>query len=875
MKEQPTYRPPRWAERLLEWYCRPELLEDLQGDLIEYFNRNVQEKGIRAARLVFVVDVIKFFRPYTVKQPKISHPMHNLTVLRNYFKSAARSLGKNKLFSTINILGMAISMSVGLLLIAFVADLKHFDAFHAGYDRIYRVINTWREPGEEPGQFASTSILAGKRIRESAPGIEEAVIINRGFNRDLSVEGKKLPIKGLWASENFFRVFSFELLSGNPETALKTPYSIVLSETAARKLFNSADATGKTVDIDTTRYTVTGVVRDPPRNSHIQFEMLGSLITMDNRMQAAQDKHWLSWTNMWNNYVYLLLPEQGDPEAVQRQLQVIADQENKPGDKVTIDMHLQPLSKVVIGPSLSNELGFHIQELLILVLTGLAFVVIVSACFNYTNLSVARALRRSREVGIRKVVGASRGQVFLQFLVESVLIATLAVVFGYLMFLVIRPGFLGIDAHFSDHVTLRPALQTYLYFVFLAVGVGILAGIFPALFFSRIDPVKVIKDISQLKLFRHVNVRKVLITFQFALSICFMVAVGIGYKQYSYSLNFDLGFNTHNILNINMQGNSPELLKREVGELPEVTGISASMMIPSVGETYSATVKYQDPMDSTYLYFNNVDENYIPLHEHELIAGRNFRPAVADSTDDREIIVNEKTLQRFGLGSPLEAVGKELAIEGEKVQIIGVIRDFHHGKLDEPIRYFAFRRNPEQLRYLNLQIASADMPATVSRLQAAWKKIDAVHPFEARFYDEEIQRAYAELSAIIKIIGFLAFLAISIASLGLLGMVVFTTETRLKEISIRKVLGATEGRLIFLLSRGFLYLLIAAGAVAIPLTWLLFDRVLFADIVYRAPIGFIELFSGALAVIGIALLAISSQTIRVARANPAETLGRE
>ncbi len=167
------------------------------------------------------------------------------------------------------------------------------------------------------------------------------------------------------------------------------------------------------------------------------------------------------------------------------------------------------------------------------------------------------------------------------------------------------------------------------------------------------------------------------------------------------------------------------------------------------------------------------------------------------------------------------------------------------------------------------------MPATVSRLQAAWKKIDAVHPFEARFYDEEIQRAYAELSAIIKIIGFLAFLAISIASLGLLGMVVFTTETRLKEISIRKVLGATEGRLIFLLSRGFLYLLIAAGAVAIPLTWLLFDQVLFADIVYRAPIGFIELFSGALAVIGIALLAISSQTIRVARANPAETLGRE
>lgn len=873
MKKKPT--PPRWADRFLEWYCRPDLLEDLQGDLREYFGRNLTAHGERRARLIYIIDVIKFFRGYTVRSPKYTYPMNHLTIIQNYFKTSFRNLAKNKLFSVINIIGLAISMSVGLLLITFVTELKNFDTFHANYDRIYRVNNTYHAPGEEPDYYASTSILAGRKIETTLSGVEDLVIINRAFQRDLVVGEKTLAIKGLWASDGFFRVFSFDLLSGNAESALNAPYTLVLTETSALKLFGRISVIGEVVSIEDENYTITGVMKDPPTNSHIQFEMLGSLITQENKMQAAQNSQWLNWSFMWSNYVYLLLPEGANVESVQEGLTQIALKENTQLGKTKINLSLQPLSEVVISKPLSNQLGFNFGTLFIWILSGLAFVVILSACFNYTNLSIARALRRSKEVGIRKVVGASRSQVFLQFVTESILIALLSLLFSYLVFLLIRPGFLTIEPKFLSRIFLRPTAGDFFYFTLLAMMIGLLAGFFPALFFSRIDPVKVIKDVSKLRLFKHINVRKGLITFQYILSICFIVAVSIGYKQYKYSLNFDLGFDTENILNIDLQGNAPDILKQELDQLPDVTDISASMMVLSVGDTYSSTIKYEDPLDSTHIFHNSIDENYLSLHDHELIAGENFRALSTEEKEESEVIVNEKTLERFKLGTPADAIGKELTISGKRMQIIGVVKDFHHSTLYNEIRYFAFRNDPSVHRVLNLKIASADIGVTMNRLQAVWKKIDPVHPFKARFYDEDIQEAYSETTGMIKIIGFLALLAISIASFGLLGMVVFTTETRVKEISIRKVLGATERGLFFMLSRGFISLLIIASLIAIPITYYLFDQLVFAEIVYRAPVGPLELLLSAGIVIVIALLAISSQTIRVARANPAETLGVE
>lgn len=867
--------PPRWVQRLLELYCRPELLEDLAGDLEEHFNRNLQTKGAAKAKLVYWIDVIKFIRLYTIKKPQPKSAM-NANMFQNYFKTSVRNLSKNKLFSTINVVGLAISMSVALLLIAFIVELRSFDKQHDNYDRIYRVINTnqYLNDGEE--WYASTSIQAGKKIMEEVSGIDAVVILRNGFSNDLKTQGKTLPLEGLWASEGFFDVFSFDVLSGNPGTALTQPHSIVLTESAANKLFDQTDAAGKLVNIDTVTYTITAVIKDPPPNAHFKFEMLGSFATIDNRMINRNDERWLRWNNMWSNYVYLLLPEHAQLDVIQASLDKISSEQNETiASHTKIFMHLQPLSEVVISRDLSNNIGFNYEKKVIWILTALAFIVIVSACFNYTNLSVARALRRSREVGIRKVVGASSRQVFTQFVFEAILIALLSLVFSLGLFTLIKPGFLSLDRSLQSVVRLGLDWDVVLWFIVLAIGVGVMAGFFPALFFAKINSAKVLKDLSSVKLFRNLNMRKVLIVFQYTLSLMFIIAVTIGYKQYKYSLAFDLGFRTENVLNVELQGNKPEAVTTKLRELPEVAGVSKSLMIPSVGTTYSDKIKFTDPLDSTYIYYNVVDENYLALHDHKLIAGRNFTPALAEDAEETEIIVNEETLKRFNIGTPESAIGQELAVGDKKLKIVGVLKDFHYSKVSAPIKSFGFRYSPSGFDYVNIKVSTQDIQGFMTKLDAAWKSVDDVHPIQAQFYDDKIQEAYGELSGMVKIIGFLAFLAISIASLGLLGMVVFTTETRIKEVGIRKALGASDQSLLILLSRNFVWLLAISAALAVPSTYYLFDQVLFAEMAYRATIGWFELFSGIIVVFGIALMAISSQTFKVVRTNPATVLRSE
>ncbi len=874
MQQPKTPQPPQWADRLLEWYCKPELLEDLQGDLHECFQRNRLAKGLRKARLIYVIDVVKFIRPYTTRSPVKYSSMNHPNLIRHYLKAGLRGLAKSKLFTSINVLGMAISMSVGLLLIAYLSELRSFDRFHDNYSSIFRVISSQTtERGIQ--DYASTSPLAGQRIADGTPGVEQLVTIQRSFNRDVGHQGKILPLRGLWASANFFDLFSFDLIAGNAASALKAPYSLVLSQSAAEKLFQRTEVVGEAVVIGDEAYTITAIVKDPPMNSHLDFEMLGALSSVEQRMSTEQLAAWQSWTNIWDSYVYVRVDKNASPKTVQTSLDRISDRENKMDENNKVQLKLQPLSEVVISQNLSNHVGYHVDKAFLWFLGILALVVMLSACFNHTNLSIARALRRSKEVGVRKVVGASRGQVFTQFLVEAVIMALLALGFSFVLFLWIRPHFLNIEPAFFARISLHPTLSTYLYFVALAVSIGLASGFLPALFFSKISPAKVIKDISKLRLFRHVSLRKALITFQYVLSICFMVAISLVYHQYRYFLSYDLGFNTENILNIELQGNNYQLLKREFEQLSDVTDISASKLVPSVGDTYSTSVKLPGALDSTYIHYNVIDEQYISLHEHELIAGKNFSPLSSENPEESTIIANEKALAFFELGRPTEAIGKELIINGKRMQIVGVVKDFHNSTLRDPIRRFVFRRDPEQLQVINLKLATADLGVTMDRLKAIWAKVDPVHPFQASFFDESIENAYNEYTAMIKIIGFLAILAITIASFGLLGMVVFTTETRFKEISIRKIMGATESGLVMLLSRSFLSLLLIAAVIGLPLTYFLFDQLVFSEVAVRAPIGPFNLLPGVLAVISIALLAISSQTIRVAKANPVDALRNE
>lgn len=871
-------QPPRWAQRLLRWYCRPDLLEDLQGDLNEYFERNLNTKSARKARLIYCLDVLKFFRFYTVRKPDFINLFIHWIMIGSYLKTSRRSLVRNKLFSFINIFGLAVSMSVGLLVIAFVSDLRSYDDFHEKKDRIYRVISTYQTPEQPSMDLASTSVKVGQKIREGIAGVEDVAILRNGFGGDATVGETTLPLDGLWADNSFFKIFTFHLLEGDPATALKEPYSLVLTEKAAKKLFGDVDPLGKSVRMDTLTYKVTGLLNDVPKLSHLQFDALASFSTMDAHF-GRKDRNFYSWENIWQNYVYIVLPPNKEPQTVQATLDKLNRQENArmAGRKVTISVSLQPLKEVALGRKLSNSIGPTMMPIVVWVLGGLAFVIILSACFNYTNLSIARSLRRSREVGVRKIIGALRSHVMGQFMAESVIIAMLALVFSFAMFLFLRTEFLSLSPFIEKVVSLRLSAQLILCFIVLATLVGLAAGFLPALFLSRINPVQVLKDVSGMKLFRHVTMRKALIVMQYTFSLMFIATTLIGYKQYRGFLTFDLGYKTENILNIQLQGNKGDILAKELTEIPAVREISRSMMITGLGSIFGTSMKYKNLQDSGRVWLNLVDEHYLPVHQHKLVAGTNFtiRPKKGEES---EIIVNEQVLKRFNIAkrNPVKALGEQVVIDNKKLTIVGVLKDFHYGTVENKIEPVAFRYSADEPGgVLNVKISSTDLPATMERVETAWRKIDKLHPLDAKFYDDQIEEAYSQFSVMIKVIGFITFLAICIASLGLFGMVVFTTETRLKEISIRKVLGASESGLLYLLSKGFLLLLVIATLVALPATYIFFEKVVLVNFAYHQPIGVGELVSSVLIVMLLAFLLIGSQTLKAARKNPAHVLKSE
>lgn len=791
-------------------------------------------------------------------------------MIGSYLKTSSRTLVRNKLFSAINIVGLAVSMSVGLLVISLIHDFTSYDDFHTNHDKIFRVITNDRNDERGEITLASTSAKAGLRLKESTTGIDEVTILRRGFSGEANIGERKLPLNGIWADENFLNVFSFPLIRGNARTALREPNSIVMTEASAKKLFGDREALGRPVLFDSVEYIVTGILKDIPKLSHLRFESVVSFATLA-QGGTDSDGDIFDWGNIYMNYVYFTLNDDGSRSSLEATLAKISDEENKVLKGREINLGVESLNEVVLGKNIGNPIGPTMNIIAVYVLIGLAVIIIVSACFNYTNLSIARSLRRSKEVGIRKVVGARKGNVVTQFIVEAILMSLLGLCFSFVIFLFLRQAFLDLTPFLSDIVSLELSTRLILYFVALAVAIGFVAGIAPALFFSKINAIQVLKDAKGMKMFTRVSMRKALIVVQYTFSLMFITATIIGYNQYCGFIDFDLGFKTENIFNISLKGSKGELLKRELESIPEVTGISKSVMITSLGSIHGMQVKYKATNDSADVWLNYVDEHYLPIHEHTFLAGKNFTPRSDGS--ETEVIVNEELLKRFGMnGDPKDVIGTELEIDNRQVSIVGVVKDFHYGTMEDKIQPMMFRYTNDHAQYLNVRIATGDIASTMKKIETAWSKIDDVSPMDGAFYDDQIENAYAQFSVMVKVIGFLGFLAIVIASMGLFGMVVFTTETRLKEISIRKVLGASETKLVFLLSGGFLLLLAVSAAIAFPLTYLFFDQVVLSNFVYHSPISLTGIIVGFFVVMAFAFLMIGSQTLKAARSNPANVL---
>lgn len=873
--------PPRLPSRLFDWYCTYASVEDLKGDLDELFYLNLERMSPRTARLKYWQQVVSLIFSYAVKKRKRSgayHPFasnaNSFGMLRNYFIIASRTLAKQRFFTIINVLGLSIGMSVSLLLLAMFSFLSTYDNFHSKGDRIYRVL-TQTDDHVRNAEYASAPAPLGEKIRADISGIEEVVRINNAFSANAKDENNnEIPLQGYYVDPNFLKVFDFPLLKGNA-AALTKPNSMLITEIAAAKMFGDRDPIGKILTMEGLgNFEVAGVLKNIPGNSHMQFEMLtgySTLEALDKTLSPVTDQPWKVFNG---NYTYVLLPENYQLGPIENSLNRIASSIYKDDKDFTASFALQSLNGIVPGPDVRNDIGPEWDYPSLSIFVVLTLLLLVPACLNYATISIARALKRAKEIGLRKVVGGQRSQIFFQFIVETVIITFTALAGAYGIFYIVRPEFLALLVP-SSAAALDLSLSTtmVLYFIAFALFVGLIAGAPPAIYFSKLNPVQSLKNSIPIKVFAGVSFRKILITAQFALSLGFIMAVAIILKQYRSSLNYDFGFSQESILDVQLQGVNQQQVRNEFEKLSAVQSVSMSSHIVGASGFSETWVHQEAGSDSLEVYQMSIDNNYLLNLDLIILAGKNFSSEASANTG--QVIVNEEFLKSFKL-TALDALGKTFQITGENdITVIGVVKNFHYSTLRDPIGNFFFRYDPNQFAFANLKLLSNDMATTFSDLETAWKIPGGELRFESQFFDDEIEDAYSWYFSAVKICGFIGVLAVSISCLGLLGMVVYSAETRTKEIGVRKVMGASSMQLAILLSKGYVKLVLIAAVIAIPVTYFLFDKVLTMMQYYRAEIGLLEIGVSLAITLILGVTTIMSQTLKAARSNPVDTLRRE
>ncbi len=870
MKEK--QKPPYFFRRFLSWFCHTDFHEELAGDLEETFIDNIEKKGHSYANWMYRKEVILLLRPSVIKSIRFSFLSgQSIDLLRNHTKIATRNLMRHRLFSSINILGLAASMSLGLIVIGMINDLLKFDEFHEQKESIYRVISNVSS-GQWHNETATCVMPLANHIREEVSGIEEIVRVQKRFRGEVKANEKALSLNGYFTDPGFLKIFTFPLLYGNQSEALNDPFSIVITKDVMNRVFDGKNPIGQEMQVgDFGSFKVSGVLADIPKYSHLQFEMLGSISSLpslekEGKIYSVLDR----WDEFSSSYLYLMLAPERKPKDVVGAINQIGKTSYQQFESLRANFELQALASIVPGKDLSDQIGPKMMVLPILILSFIAFIILLSACFNYTNLSIARAMRRSKEVGIRKVVGATRWQVASQFLIEAMVITLLALFFSIGIFKIIKPGFLQTVPNAEKLLNLNLDFKLFLYFLSFALLAGLMAGIMPATVLSKMHPANLVKNYYPQRLLKRLSIRKALMVFQFAISLFFIGAGTIAYQQYRFALHRDMGFDQENILNIDLQGTDPQLVKNELSKLSNVTDISFSSTIPGTGVKNFSWIKTAEMEDSIGSSYISIDHKYLPNHNIELLLGQNFK-SEKPSNISNQIIINEQMSKIFDWQYE-EALGQVLMVNALPHQVIGVVKDFHYNHIEEPIKGFFFHYRPEQFAYANLKIKSQNMPETMTRLKQSWKQVNPIHDFKALFLKEQIEMAYHFLVDILKIFGFLAFIAIAIACLGLLGMAVYTIEVKMKEISIRKLFGASEWQVISILFSNFAKMLLLAAFITLPIIYLLFDQVVLQQFAYRINIGIVELGLGIIVLLLIGLLTIGSQTFKAARVNPAEIL---
>jgi len=800
-------------------------------------------------------------------------------MFRNYLKVALRNIIRHKGYSIIHVVGLAIGMTCCILILLWVQDELSYDRYHQKADRIYRLcldanIGTqlWAPVAMAP---------AAPAMIEEFPEVVNAARIVKPERASVTYQGKTFQEQDVgYADNSIFDIFTFPLVSGDPQTALTTPYSVVITEEMAEKYFGDQEPVGKILRLDDEAdFTVTGVVKNVPGNSHFSFNMLRSLETVARENPQLME----AWITV-RFYTYLLLAENSDHQQLEQKFAAFVDRHM--GDFLnpiggTVKLFLQPLTRIHLYSDFGGDLSAAGDITNVYLFSAIALFVLLIACFNFVNLATARSATRAREVGMRKALGAGRGKLMAQFLGESLIYSFISIALACILLEMALPLFNSVaQRELSLNYFQRPWLIPGL--LGLALVVGLLAGCYPAFFLSSFKPVRVLKGTWSASASGS-GFRRALVVAQFVISIALIVGTITIYNQVDFMRDKKLGFDKEHVLvipgmNQAVRQSYPSI-RDELAIIPGVKAVGGSSLVPGRGITKSIFFpegfSESQPQTMDYLL---VDPDYIPTMGMEIAAGRNFSAHLATDSSESAII-NQTAARRFGWDNPIGRTFRLPRLPGDEgepliVTVIGVVKDFHmtslHHKIEPQIIFY----DMSGVTNISVRIAPENIIHTMDLLKEEWNKINPQRPFDYFFMDESFDSQYRAEERLGTITFYFSVLAIFIGCLGLFGMSSHTVEQRTKEIGVRKVLGATIAGIVLLLSKEFTRWVAVANIIAWPAAYLLADRWL-ESFAYRISISWTTFVLAGFLALSIALITVSFQAIRAALANPVETLRYE
>ena len=816
-------------------------------------------------------------------------------MIKNYLKIAWRNLMKNKVFSFINVFGLSIGLTCCMLIALYLNNELSYDSYHKNANRIFQLGTTFVKEGKED-RTANTPAPMAKAMQMEFPEIEKATRLLRMFADDRTLFQYTEPdgnvksffeAKGYVADSTFFQVLTFKFKEGDAATALMNPNSVVINEATARKIFGKESPVNKTLFISSSTigdgdFRVTGVFTDAPNPSHIDagFILSAGSGSSDAFFDRPND---LVSNNMF--YTYFLLKPGSDAKKLEAKFPAFIDKHAAEGLKAMgfyKKQFLTPLKDVHLHANTSSNVTAGGSLTYLYILGSIALFTLLIACINFMNLSTARSSKRAAEVGVRKVLGAEKNSLIRQFIGESIMMSMIAFAFALIFTKLLLPLFSRLSAKdiifsLQEHGVLLGG------FFVLALLTGLLAGSYPAFYLSSFQPVKVLKGKITNSLAAN-SLRKGLVVFQFVISAGLIVASVIINNQMQYLKNKDLGFEKDQQVVIPLRSriakNIYPALKEELKKNSQIENVGASMYYPGIiNPSDMPLYKEGDNMNSAKRTFMNwIDGSFLQTLGIKTVSGRLFSPEFPADTNFR-MILNEEAIRKIGFKNNEDAVGKNVLIDwqGEtyRWQIIGVVKDFHFVDLHSAIEPYGFQLNNNQnFNYLIAHTKTNNMGNVIQSVRNSWKRLNPNEPLEYTFLEDDFQKNYEADNRLAGIVRNFTIIAILISCLGLFGLATFSAEQRTKEIGVRKVLGASVGNVVGLLSKEFLKLVFIAILIASPITWFVMNKWL-QDFAYRTNISWMVFVITAVIAIGIALLTISFQAIKAAVANPVKSLRTE